>query len=79
MTQTVRKLKTPRLQPQETQPATFPAAEPGAPQVSAQDVERFIQESAYYKAQARGFAPGGELQDWLAAEAEIRRTPQQPS
>lgn len=26
--------------------------------------------SAYYKAQARGFQPGHELDDWLAAEAE---------
>ena len=26
--------------------------------------------SAYYKAQARGFAPGNELEDWLAAETE---------
>ncbi|GJL73661.1 MAG: hypothetical protein NMNS01_28600 [Nitrosomonas sp.] len=26
--------------------------------------------SAYYKAQARGFKPGYELADWLAAEAE---------
>ncbi len=26
--------------------------------------------SAYYKSQARGFEPGNELADWLAAEAE---------
>jgi Protein of unknown function (DUF2934) len=26
--------------------------------------------AAYYKAQARGFVPGYELEDWLAAEAE---------
>lgn len=34
--------------------------------------ERFtrIAISAYYKAQARGFQPGCELEDWLAAEAE---------
>lgn len=31
-----------------------------------------IAEAAYYRAAARGFAPGGELQDWLDAEAEIR-------
>ena len=29
-----------------------------------------IAESAYYKAEARGFLPGYELDDWLAAEAE---------
>ncbi|SFK15821.1 Protein of unknown function [Nitrosomonas aestuarii] len=29
--------------------------------------------SAYYKAQTRGFEPGYELTDWLAAEAELRQ------
>lgn len=29
--------------------------------------------SAYYKAQARGFVPGHELDDWLAAEAEVNQ------
>ncbi len=28
--------------------------------------------SAYFKAQARGFEPGHELADWLAAEAEVQ-------
>ncbi len=32
-----------------------------------------ISEVAYYCAQARGFAPGHELEDWLQAEAEIDR------
>ena len=27
--------------------------------------------AAYYRAERRGFAPGGELEDWLAAESEI--------
>ena len=27
--------------------------------------------SAYYKSEARGYEPGHELQDWLAAEAEL--------
>ena len=27
--------------------------------------------SAFYKAEARGFAPGGDMGDWLDAEAEI--------
>lgn len=27
--------------------------------------------AAYFKAEARGFEPGGELDDWLAAEAEF--------
>lgn len=28
--------------------------------------------SAYYKAEARGYEPGHEIQDWLEAEAEIK-------
>lgn len=27
--------------------------------------------AAYFKAEARGFAPGRELDDWLSAEAEM--------
>jgi hypothetical protein len=34
---------------------------------------RMIQETAYYKAKARNFAPGHEVQDWIEAEAEVRR------
>jgi hypothetical protein len=26
--------------------------------------------AAYFRAEKRGFAPGGELEDWLSAEAE---------
>lgn len=33
--------------------------------------ESDIAVAAYYRAQARGFAPGNELQDWLAAEQQI--------
>jgi len=32
-----------------------------------------IEINAYYKAQARGFMPGYELEDWLAAEEEETR------
>lgn len=32
-----------------------------------------IAESAYYRAERRGFAPGHELDDWLQAEAELLR------
>ena len=44
---------------------------PAAPEPSESDLQRFIAEAAYYRAQSRGFEPGGEIQDWLAAEAEI--------
>jgi hypothetical protein len=30
-----------------------------------------IAEAAYFRAQRRGFEPGHELEDWLAAELEI--------
>ncbi|MGO8924118.1 MAG: DUF2934 domain-containing protein [Xanthobacteraceae bacterium] len=30
-----------------------------------------IAEAAYFRAERRGFAPGHELEDWLAAEREI--------
>lgn len=30
-----------------------------------------IAENAYLRAERRGFAPGGEAEDWLAAETEV--------
>ena len=41
------------------------------PRLSPEEVYKLIQESAYFKAKARGFAPGNEVQDWI--EAEVRR------
>jgi hypothetical protein len=41
-------------------------------QLSAQQIFAMIQESAYYKAEKRGFFPGYEEQDWTEAEAEIK-------
>ncbi|MBT8117719.1 MAG: DUF2934 domain-containing protein, partial [Gammaproteobacteria bacterium] len=32
---------------------------------------RLVAVAAYHKAERRGFAPGGELQDWTEAEKEI--------
>lgn len=29
--------------------------------------------AAYFRAQARGFAPGQDMEDWLTAEAELDR------
>jgi Protein of unknown function (DUF2934) len=34
---------------------------------------QMIAEAAYYRAEARGFISGDELQDWLDAENEIDR------
>jgi hypothetical protein len=38
----------------------------------SEDVRRgMIAEAAYLRAERRGFAPGGEHDDWVAAEAEV--------
>jgi len=41
------------------------------PQTSAGQRHRMICEAAYFLAQARGFAPGYELDDWLLAERQV--------
>jgi hypothetical protein len=38
---------------------------------SAEEIYRMIREAAYLKAEARNFAPGVELSDWLEAEKEV--------
>jgi hypothetical protein len=53
------------------------AETPAVPDVSAPEVRRRIEIEAYYRAEARGFAPGRELDDWVAAEAEVRRSLEQ--
>jgi hypothetical protein len=39
--------------------------------VTAEARRALIAESAYLRAERRGFAPGHENEDWLAAEAEV--------
>lgn len=53
-----------KIQP--SQPALLD--EPDAPSAS---LEEDIAVRAYFKAEARGFEPGHDLDDWLAAESEI--------
>lgn len=53
---------------------TRAAQESMRPEMSMIDSMRryeMIAEAAYYRALARGFSPGCELQDWLQAEQEI--------
>ena len=71
-------MKTPRQPvPQSTAaasadlPATGSEASAGA--VSAEQRHAFIERAAYLLAEGRGFSPGAELDDWLAAEAEVDR------
>lgn len=43
-----------------------------SPVAVSEDVRRaMIAEAAYLRAERRGFSPGGEAEDWLAAEAEV--------
>lgn len=41
------------------------------PFVDPQRRAALIAEAAYFRAEKRGFAPGHENEDWLAAEAEV--------
>ncbi|MFA6310684.1 MAG: DUF2934 domain-containing protein [Sterolibacterium sp.] len=52
-------------------------ATPGVPMKmdappGTEDRLAYIATAAYYKAEARGFMPGQELDDWLEAEAKFR-------
>jgi len=44
-----------------------------APAKAAKSREALIAELAYFRALSRGFAPGREVEDWLAAEAEVEK------
>jgi hypothetical protein len=44
-------------------PAAIPAGEEG--------LHASIARAAYFRSERRGFAPGYELEDWLAAEREV--------
>jgi hypothetical protein len=49
-----------------------PAAKASATIAISEDVRRgMIAEGAYLRAERRGFAPGHEHEDWVAAEAEV--------
>lgn len=47
------------------------AAATGMTAIGAERRLTMIAEAAYFRAQARGFAPGGELDDWLEAEWSV--------
>jgi hypothetical protein len=79
----VRKPRTPVV----SKPATEPAAKKGKTAVrkkaaadlpqrtqrpAAYDATERIRLAAYYLAERRGFVSGRELEDWLAAEAEVK-------
>ncbi len=41
------------------------------PMIDPERRRALIAEAAYYRAERRGFAPGDESADWLAAEVEV--------
>lgn len=50
------------------------AAMPDGPAfVEPRERRAMIAEAAYFRAERRGFEPGHELEDWLAAEGDIER------
>jgi hypothetical protein len=48
--------------------ATSMHEQASSPSASSTD---HVATAAYFKAEARGFEPGHELEDWLAAEREV--------
>ena len=64
----VKMVNTPRRKVSNTKKDETSAAESGL------DERRRLQhiaQAAYFKAESRGFAPGGEMNDWLVAEREF--------
>ena len=59
--------------PQEEVTDDRPVEQRAKAQIAARTAAReaAIAREAYYRAERRGFAPGYELDDWLAAEAEV--------
>ncbi len=53
-----------------TKPPTFDPLRFVDPGTRAKSRAALIAEIAYFRAQSRGFEPGHEEEDWLAAEAE---------
>lgn len=49
------------------------ALESDSSEVEDEDKLSRIAVSAYFKAEARGYEPGHEMQDWLDAEAEVMK------
>jgi hypothetical protein len=57
-----------------SQDGAGPSAEPptlNPVEISPEARRSMIAESAYLRAERRGFVPGYELEDWIAAESEV--------
>lgn len=59
--------------PTAAQPAKTAAKKSAAPALSPEQRRCYVEVAAYYMAERRGFNGGSEMEDWVAAEAEIDR------
>jgi len=59
----------PRKTPNNFFPLRF--SPPPPPLVSESERRAMIEMAAYLRAERRGFQPGHDVEDWLAAEAEV--------
>ena len=57
-----------KVAPEKPAPAKRP---PKAPPPALAEREGRVRLAAFFRAERRGFAPGYEVEDWLAAEAEV--------
>ena len=57
--------------PRKAAPAAAAAVSPPPTFVDPERRAGLIARAAYFRAQRRGFEPGSEVADWLAAEAEV--------
>jgi hypothetical protein len=64
----------PQLKPAEAPKATSVRKGNSGAALSDEELHQLIAQAAYRLAQQRSFSPGHELEDWLAAEAEVRRS-----
>jgi hypothetical protein len=63
---------TPRKRAPRSTVAAISAAAPAFNQfVGPEQRAALIAEAAFFRAEKRGFAPGHEIEDWLAAESEV--------
>jgi hypothetical protein len=64
--------QTPRKRaPRKTAAAASAAATTFGQFVGPEQRAALIAEAAFFRAEKRGFAPGHEVEDWLAAESEV--------
>ena len=62
----------PSMLPVQSEVGPTPAHQPdGATLIAGEERRALVAQAAYFRAEHRGFAPGHELEDWVAAEREV--------